>query len=70
MNFDIQSITPTYGDLLAKGYIKVAHALKPLFHTKLLNTFGEANILVAPIKELRRVSTVCVLLIKSKFIPQ
>ena len=49
------SVTPTYDDLLAKGYIKVAHILKPSFHAKLLELFGEAHILIAPIKELRRV---------------
>jgi len=45
---------PTYDDLLAKGYIKVAHALKKTFHSKLSFVFGSDNVLFAPIKELQR----------------
>jgi len=47
--------TPTYDDLLAKAYIKVASVLKPTFHKTLLDTFGGSNVLIAPIKELRRI---------------
>jgi len=46
--------SPTYDDLLAKGYIKVAHALKPHFQNKLRETFGPKRLLFAPIKELQR----------------
>ena len=47
---------PTYDYLLAKGYIKVARALLPMFHKTLLNHFGENNILIAPVKDLIRIT--------------
>ena len=48
-------VKPTYDDLLAKGYIKIAKILLHCFHGILLQAFGENRILIAPIKELRRV---------------
>jgi len=45
---------PTYDDLLAKGYIKVAKALKELFHSQLLLWFKSENTKIAPVKELGR----------------
>jgi hypothetical protein len=46
---------PTYEDLLAKGYIKVARALKELFHAQLIAApFNIEDIKMAPIKELQR----------------
>ena len=47
-------LKPTYDDLLAKGYIKLAKALKEIFHNQLSLAFGDSHILVAPIKELQR----------------
>jgi len=47
-------ITPTYDDLLAKVYIKIAQILKAIFHHALNSTFGSDKVLVAPIKELQR----------------
>lgn len=52
-------VKPMYDDLLAKGYIKVAHALKPTFHRVLLDLFGTDRVKIAPIKELRRFVTDC-----------
>jgi len=45
---------PSYDDLLAHAYIKVAHALLPTFRGALCDTFGKNKVLIAPIKELRR----------------
>jgi len=47
---------PSFDDLLAKGYIKVARVLKNAFHRHLLATFAATlyKILIAPIKELHR----------------
>lgn len=50
----IAEFNPTFDDLLAKGYIKVAHALKRSFAEKLISKFGEKSVLIAPIKDLRR----------------
>ena len=47
-------IKPTYDDLLAKAYIKLAHALLRIFLELLIETFGVDNVLIAPIKELMR----------------
>lgn len=43
------TLNPTYNDLLIKGYIKVAHVLRPEFVRKLQKAFGE-RIKVAPVK--------------------
>lgn len=48
------SIKPTYDDLLAKAYIKVAYALKNGFTRLLLSVFSADQVLIAPIKELMR----------------
>lgn len=47
-------VLPTYDDLLCKGYIKAAHALKELFYKQLIAIFGAKKIKIAPIKELQR----------------
>lgn len=53
-SFIIVLVSPKFDDLLAKGYIKVAHQLLKQYRDCLHNTFGEDSVLIAPIKDLRR----------------
>ena len=48
-------INPTHEVLLANGYLKVAQLLLPTFHSTLLKAFGSEKIIIAAIKQLRRI---------------
>jgi ankyrin repeat protein len=52
--FDAE-FNPTHEVLLANGYLKVAQLLLPTFHSTLLKAFGSEKIIIAAIKQLRRI---------------